>query len=273
MSNVHGIIATLAAELPSKTSTTCYAEDFAINILLAVIVLLLIVVIRFVVKFSSDDPTVWERDIRKFAQRNQHESPTTQPIVFTGSSSIRFWSSLKRDMAPLQIVNKGFGGSQIHHVTHYAERLVLSQKPRAIVFYAGENDIAGMFFGRKKRAAEVLQDFRIFCETIHAQLASVPIHFIAIKPPKRRIKYWAEMQQANRLIKEFCESDPRLYFVDIVPAMLDTEGKPRLDVFKWDGIHMNEKGYAIWTAVLRPALCELYEDEALDITEGSASTS
>lgn len=234
--------------------------------------LLVIVVIWFVVKFSSNDPTVWERDIRKFALRNRHESLSTRPIVFTGSSSIRFWGTLKQDMAPLAVVNKGFGGSQIHHVTHYAQRLVISQNPRAVVFYAGENDIAGMFFGKKKSAAEVLQDFRIFCETIHAQLADVPIHFIAIKPPKRRIKYWQEMQQANRLIKEFCEPDSRLYFVDIVPAMLDAKGQPRLDVFKWDGIHMNAKGYAIWTSVLRPSLCTLYEDEPLQIREGSAST-
>ncbi|MGI9288774.1 MAG: GDSL-type esterase/lipase family protein [Pseudomonadales bacterium] len=222
------------------------------------------------VRFSSDDPTVWERDIRKFALRNQRESASTRPIVFTGSSSIRFWSSLKQDMAPLQVVNKGFGGSQIHHVTHYADRLVLPQNPRAIVFYAGENDIAGMFFGKKKSAAEVLQDFQIFCDKIHAQLADVAIHFIAIKPPKRRIKYWAEMQEANRLIKEFCDTDARLYFVDIVPAMLDDQGQPRFDVFKWDGIHMNEKGYAIWTSTLRPTLCELYENELLEVSDTNA---
>lgn len=240
--------------------------------MLAVIALLVIVVIWFVVKFSSDDPTVWERDIRKFASLNRLESPSTRPIVFTGSSSIRFWNSLKQDMAPLPVVNKGFGGSQIHHVTHYAERLILPQNPRAIVFYAGENDIAGMFFGKKKSAAEVLQDFRIFCDKIHAALEDVPIHFIAIKPPKRRIKYWAEMQEANRLIKEFCESDARLYFIDIVPAMLDELGQPRLDVFKWDGVHMNEKGYAIWTSVVQPTLLDLYESEPAENTGVNPST-
>jgi lysophospholipase L1-like esterase len=36
--------------------------------------------------------------------------------------------------------------------------------------------------------------------------------------------------------------------------MLDQYAKPRSDVFKWDGVHLNEKGYAIWTSVIKSAL-------------------
>jgi lysophospholipase L1-like esterase len=86
----------------------------------------------------------------------------------------------------------------------------------------------------------------------------VPIYFISIKPPKRRLKFWPAMQAANQLVREYCASDERLHYIDIVPAMLDADGKPRRDVFRWDGIHLNEKGYAIWTSVVRPILVEAF---------------
>jgi lysophospholipase L1-like esterase len=212
---------------------------------------------RFVAKLRSADPTMWEGAIRKF-EKADRRSPAPKGIIFTGSSSIRYWKSLKEDMAPLPVMNRGFGGSQIHQVTHYADRIVLPHQPRAVVFYAGENDMAGLFFSRKRTPVEIRDAYREFCQKIHRALPEVPIYYISTKPPKRRLSLWPAMQEANRLVREYCASDRRLHYIDIVPAMLDAEGKPRRDVFKWDGIHLNEKGYAIWKSIVRPILAEAF---------------
>src|SRR5205823_6295733 len=110
---------------------------------------------------------------------------------------------------------------------------------------------------RSKTAEEILAAFGDFCRAVHSDLPHVPIYFIAIKPPKLRRKQWPAMQIANRLIQQHCTSDARLHFLDIVPAMLDQYAKPRLDVFKWDGIHLNARGYAIWTSAIRPTLIKV----------------
>jgi lysophospholipase L1-like esterase len=47
-----------------------------------------------------------------------------------------------------------------------------------------------------------------------------------------------------------------------VPAKLDAQGNPRRGVFKWDGIHLNKKGYAIWKSVVRPVLLEAFLERA-----------
>jgi lysophospholipase L1-like esterase len=215
---------------------------------------------RFVAKLRSADPTMWEGVIRKFEKLDLRSPPPRGVIVFTGSSSIRFWKSLKEDMAPLAVVNRGFGGSQIHQVTHYVDRIVLAYQPRAVVFYAGENDMAGLFFSRKRTPVEIRDAYQKFCKKIHSAQPDVPIYYISTKPPKRRLRLWPAMQVANQLVREYCATDERLQYIDIVPAMLDAEGRPRRDVFKWDGIHLNDRGYAIWRSVVGPILVEAFPE-------------
>jgi lysophospholipase L1-like esterase len=228
----------------------------AITLLLAVIAA--VVVLRFVIKIHRKDPTVWAGEMRRFDKLDRRDGVPNDVIVFTGSSSIRYWSTLAADMAPLPVLNRGFGGSQIDDVTYYADRAVLRYKPKAIVFYAGENDMAGVLWSSKKTPQEVRDAFRKFCEKIRASLPNTPIYFISIKPPKRRIAEWPQMQIANQLIRDYCASDPRLHYIDIVPPMLDTRGTPRGDLYVWDGLHMNAQGYAIWISVLKPVLIAVW---------------
>jgi lysophospholipase L1-like esterase len=63
----------------------------------------------------------------------------------------------------------------------------------------------------------------------------------------------ARCWRRDRLVREYCSTDPRLHYVD-VPPMLDQAGNPRLDVFRWDGLHYNEKGYATLTTIIKPIL-------------------
>jgi hypothetical protein len=108
----------------------------------SVVIAALVVAATFVSKLSRDDPAAWARAIRKFEKEDRQSLPTGNLIVFAGSSSIRYWKTLRTDMASLPIINRGFGGSRIHEVTYYVNRIVLHRTPRAVVLYAGENDIA-----------------------------------------------------------------------------------------------------------------------------------
>ncbi|HTJ15145.1 MAG TPA: GDSL-type esterase/lipase family protein [Steroidobacteraceae bacterium] len=213
-----------------------------------------VVVLRFVIKIHRKDPTVWAGEMRRFDKFDRRDGVPNDVILFTGSSSIRYWSTLVADMSPLPVLNRGFGGSQIDDVTYYADRVVLQYKPKAIVFYAGENDMAGVLWSSKRTPEEVRDAFRAFCQKIFARQPGTPIYFISIKPPRRRIAEWPSMQIANRLIRDHCASDSRLHYIDIVPPMLDAQGNPRGDLYGWDGIHMNAQGYAIWTTVIKPVL-------------------
>jgi lysophospholipase L1-like esterase len=196
---------------------------------------------------SSCRPEVWKDAIEAFQKQDAAEPPPKQGIVFVGSSSIRMWD-LKKSFPDLPAINRGFGGSQICDATHYADQLIIKHHPRAVVLYAGDNDMAA-----GKKSHQVQRDFREFVKTVHKELPETRIVFISIKPSVARWKLAQKMRKANRLIQSDCQKDEKLVFVDVWEAMLE-DGHPRKDLLRDDGLHMNDQGYAIWTTLVRPKL-------------------
>jgi len=184
-----------------------------------------------------------------------HNRPSRVFIVFTGSSSIKLWKDLAQDMAPLNVVNRGFGGSQMAHVTHYTTKIVTPYSPSAVVVYAGENDLSWPW---RKAPETILQDFQEFVQLVREHLPTTWIYFMSIKPTPRRWKQREKQQRTNQMIENFCRTEPQVQFVDVSTAMLDSGGKLRRDLFKWDGLHPSSRCYDLWRSIIRPILMERF---------------
>jgi lysophospholipase L1-like esterase len=193
-------------------------------------------------------PHAFEMNIQRFEARDREMPPPENPILFVGSSSIRLWD-VGKSFPGLNVINRGFGGSKIADSVYFAERIVINYKPKAIVFFAGDNDLAS-----GKSPEEVAADFRKFVVKIHAMLPATPIVLISINPSVARWKLIDKQREANRLIADFMKPDSRLKFIDVRPSMLDSDGKPRAELFIADGMHMNAKGYELWAAQIAPIL-------------------
>ena len=95
---------------------------------------------------------------------------------------MRMWhSKIHEDLAPLTVIARGFGGSTMFDLLHYTDRIVLPYKPRAIVVYEGDNDVA-IGVGPE----EIRDTFRKFVHKVHAALPQTRIYFLAIKPSYSR---------------------------------------------------------------------------------------
>ena len=134
------------------------------------------------------------------------------------------------------------------------DRIILSYKPGTIVFYAGENDIAGVLLSEKKSPEQVFQAFTDFCAKVHKQLPDTRIYFTSIKPPKRRIQYWPKMQEANALVEDYCKQSELLDYIDISHGLMTDSGDIRTELFRKDGIHLNPRGYKVLTSIIKPVL-------------------
>lgn len=200
---------------------------------------------------ASQDPAFFEDEIAAFEAADRQHAPPDRPIVFVGSSSIRFWTTLVADMAPLPVINRGFGGSQLSHAIHFADRIVIHYQPRAVVLYAGDNDLDER---TGKTADDVLRDFQTFADLVHSYVPDTRIYYVSIKPSRMRWARWPEQAKANAAIAALCAADPRLGFLDIATPMLASGEPPARDLFRFDGLHLSARGYALWTSVVRPRL-------------------
>jgi lysophospholipase L1-like esterase len=192
---------------------------------------------------EADRAAKWEKEIAAIEKRLTEKPPDQGGIVFSGSSTIRMWDV---SAAFPKATNCGFGGSEIRDVTHFADRIILKHEPRAIIFYSGDNDL-----NSRRTPEQVVSDFKALAEVVHNRLPKTRIYFISIKPSLARWKQFDAQSKANALVKELCEKNERLGYVDIVPKILGSDGQPRAELFVKDGLHLSKLGYEILNDAVR----------------------
>jgi lysophospholipase L1-like esterase len=190
----------------------------------------------------------FENEILAFEKHDSLYAPKANANLFVGSSSIKFWKYMEADFEGYPVINRGFGGSNLLDLEYYLDRIVLKYKPAKIFIYSGENDIS-----QGANEVAVYDRFRSVFEKIRATLPDVPIVFISIKPSIARIEQLTTQRVANKLIKEYIAGKPNTQFVNIVKKMM-LKGKPNPSIFVEDKLHMNMKGYEIWTKALKKYL-------------------
>jgi hypothetical protein len=193
----------------------------------------------------------WDKDIQKFEQLDKSEKYPDDAILFAGSSSIRLWNTLEKDMSPYHIIQRGYGGAKLSDFAVYADRIFSPHKCKTIVIFIA-NDIIGT--AQDRTPEEVAALFRNVLKTIRKSHPSTPVFWIAVTPTPLRWKVWPEIQKANVLIKNICEQKKNTYFIKTDFAFLDEKGIPVDELFRNDKLHLTEKGYAVWTDIIRKEL-------------------
>jgi len=191
----------------------------------------------------------FDEAIQKFKEQNKLSRYQKDLVLFTGSSSIRFWESLDEDMKPFPCVNRGFGGSTIPDVLYYYDDLIKPFHPSIIVFYCGENDISMGY-----TPEDVYTSFRYFEEKVAADLPNTKIVYITMKPSPSRWELWSDYIIGNHKIRDYINTKDHLFYADVGKVMMGATPQPDESIFIEDMLHMNAAGYKRWTSVIRPII-------------------
>jgi lysophospholipase L1-like esterase len=191
----------------------------------------------------------WEKEISAFEEADRKAPPPKGEIVFTGSSTIRRWTSMQEDFPNHKVLNRGFGGSEILDCTHFADRIIFPYEPRAIFFRCGGNDIhAG------KTPEQVFADFKEFVAKVHERLPKTEIYYISQNPTLARWSQKDEEQELNKMVQAMVADTPYLKYIDVSTLPLDANGQVRPELFVEDKLHFNAAGNKLLADKVRPFL-------------------
>ncbi|WP_068680338.1 MULTISPECIES: SGNH/GDSL hydrolase family protein [unclassified Variovorax] len=188
----------------------------------------------------------WRAELAAFDAADRQQWPSEGGVVFVGSSSIRFWTGLAQDFRQLPVViNRGFGGSTMADCSFFAPELVLRYKPRHVLVYAGDNDLA-----EGRTPIEVLESFARFANAVREALPETRISFISIKPSPSREKLLPQVRETNDIVAAYLRRLPNSDYIDVFTPMMGADGRPRGELFLRDQLHLNDEGYRLWRAVI-----------------------
>lgn len=167
-------------------------------------------------------------------------------ILLAGSSSMEYWTSAASAFAPYEIMNVGIGGTVTSDWERLYKSLIVKYKPSAVVLYIGSNDIGNSGNGSRTAAKT-----RRLLQKIQKALPDTPIYYVSICPSIKRCGAWEEIRICNKEMKTYCAQKKNLYYIN-VESYFWKNGKPNASLYSSDELHLNQKGYKIWRAVIAP---------------------
>ena len=171
-------------------------------------------------------------------------------IVYMGDSITEEWSNLYPEFfSGNNYINRGIGGQTTPQMLIRFKPDAIDLKPDVIVILAGTNDIAGNTGPSTVRMITdnifSMAELAIAYDIIVVLASILPVYQYSwaddvIDPPSM-------IDSVNSKIKEYVENQGLIY-LDFYSSMVDDQKGLKLD-YTGDGVHPNEAGYKVMSAI------------------------
>ena len=208
-------------------------------------------------KSLADQLQDWNQLGRYYADNQKLKALPPEPgrVVFMGDSITDGWR-LAQYFPGKPYVNRGISGQTTPQMLVRMMPDVIALKPAALLIYAGTNDIAGntgpstltMIEDNLQAMTELAQ-----AHGIKVILCSVtPVSDYARKQTVQRPP--ADILKLNEWVKDYAAKVNAVY-ADYFAALVDETGMLK-NGFSGDGLHPNDKGYALMVPVAEAAIAK-----------------
>ena len=209
-----------------------------------------LILLAFIILFScllhAQDPRRFQKEIDTIDLKYHSRINSRDLIVFTGSSSIRRWKNIQDYFPGKNIINTGFGGSQLSDLLFYSDSVIIKYKPIQVFIYEGDNDIAA-----GKKADAVVNEADLLFKKIIKETPNTQIVIISVKPSVLRWGLKDDYIKLNKLYRKFSLENKNIKFIDVWTPLLNKEGSPKKEIFISDSLHINKLGYDIWAGEIK----------------------
>src|SRR5688572_3443840 len=169
----------------------------------------------------AQNPARFEKEVDSIVARHRSVDKSNL-ILFTGSSSILLWKDLESSFPGHNVVNLGFGGSEMADLLYFTDKLIISFQPSQIFIYEGDNDIS---FGRTTE--QIIASAESILTRIRQSSLGSEVIFISPKPSLARWNLKTKYEAYNEALKRWTAGKKNVRYADLWTPMLDTKGVVR----------------------------------------------
>ena len=182
-------------------------------------------------------------------------------VVFLGDSITQFWGKKSPFFAGKPYLNRGIGGQTTAQMLIRFRQDVIDLKPAVVIIQGGLADIAG--FTGPSSLAEIENNLRSMAELARFNNIS-PILVggppAADYPGRTGPEPATQIVALNKWLAGYCASS-NFTFLDYHSALVGSNGQMKEGVSD-DGVHPNEKGYAILKPLAEKAIADALKKRA-----------
>ena len=192
----------------------------------------------------------YETRINKLAK--QYQSAEKGGVLIMGSSTMDYWADWQTDIGNRLGYNVGIGGTIVEDWLYAYDKLVKPFNPSTILIYLGGNNINNM--GHTGKYTESLMENLL--NKMHADFPDAKIYYIysmAVPSCYKGGKFNYEYGQFIEEMKKLVADTNWLNGIDTFTS-LTKDGEARKDLYRDDGIHLNEEGYDIFAQIINDAV-------------------
>ncbi len=202
-----------------------------------------------VTKQTEEPPAIWHNEIKRLKRRVSRLESQENLTAIYGSSSVRLWVTMQKDLVPFNVVNLGFGGSTFSWCIHYFDEIFKEAFPSKIVLYGGENDL-----NQGKTPQEVLASCKELVQMIYKKYPDVELALISLKPSVEREYMIPQIIETNLLLSKYFITELQSQYINVFGQMITADNRPIPELYMSDGLHLNKRGYKIWSSTVKKAL-------------------
>ena len=202
---------------------------------------------------NQDWPNLTRYKIKNFDLPAPQENE--KRVVFMGDSITEEWSKLYPSyFENRSYINRGIGGQTTPQMLIRFKQDVVDLMPTVVVILAGTNDIAG---NTGPSNVKMITD-NIFSMATIATANDIQVVLSSVLPVFRYewspeiVDPPSTIDAVNECLKEFSESNG-FYYLDYFSEMVDNRNGLKKE-FTPDGVHPNEKGYELMSAIAEKKL-------------------
>ncbi len=203
------------------------------------------------IKQYADAAQQWERDMEIFDSLSVADPGSDEAILFAGSSSIRLWDDIERDMSPYPVIRRGYGGAAYSDLAYFINRIVAPLSFKALVLFAG-NDIWGRPEDRTPSEIRKLANYII--RQVSRNRPDLQIFIIEVTHVPAREHLVPDIDKQNQVLRSLCNRSENVHWIATRDIYLDEKNRVRRELFRTDEIHQNKLGYQLWTDAIKKEL-------------------